>query len=216
MSKEQITVLDNTIGKAGYGPLAKEVVTGISKSVQNKYNVIVFQEIPDHVSYSKVERYLRSVDVEVTHKMFFSYLTDKLIPAGHEVKNTRYSYYTKEQIVYYILIDMFKPILPLSKVRLLFDDLLKPMIVERGLESTFKALCGLMTYMAGQFSEAAASVLGNRDLQATDIALKTLGDTGDEDPEDLSYIVQYTNLVALCMAKGALDFYRYSPNTLLE
>ena len=72
---------------------------------------------------------MRSIDVGVTRKMFLSYLMDNLVPAEHEVKNARYSYYKKEQIIYYILIDMFKPILPLNKVKKLFDDILKPVIV---------------------------------------------------------------------------------------
>ena len=53
-------------------------------------------------------------------------------------------------------------------------------------------------------------------MEATEIALKTLGNIGDNDPKALSYVAQYTNLVTLCMAKGALDFYKHSPNTLLE
>ncbi|SHO45476.1 MerR family transcriptional regulator [Anaerocolumna xylanovorans] len=215
MSKERAAELRN-IEKDNYELIIKEVVTGISKNVQNKYNTINLQKIPDHVSYSKVEKYLRSIGVEITRKMFFTYLAENLIPAEQEVKNSRYSYYTKEQILYYILIDMFKPILPLSKIKVLFDDLLKPMIAERGLESTFKTLCGLITYMVEQFSETATSVIGNKELGATDIALKTLGNIGDGDPKALSYVAQYTNLVTLCMAKGALDFYKHSPNTLLE
>ncbi|MEY8357139.1 hypothetical protein AALB39_27875 [Lachnospiraceae bacterium 54-53] len=196
--------------------IVQKVVTDISKNVQGKYNTIDLEKIPDHVNYSKVEKYLRSINVEVTRKMFFSYLAENLIPAEHEVKNSRYSYYTKEQIIYYILIDMFKPILPLNKVKDLFDDLLKPMIVERGLESTFKTLCGLITYMVEQFTETAVSIIENKELEATGIALKTLGVTSTEDSDTLSYVAQYTNLVTLCMAKGALDFYKYSPNTLLE
>ncbi|MBN7771849.1 hypothetical protein [Clostridium aminobutyricum] len=215
MSKEQTAELEN-IEKGDYEAIVKKVVTGISKNVQEKYNAIDLQKIPDHVSYSKVEKYLRSIDIDVTRKMFFSYLTENLVPAEQEVKNSRYSYYTKEQIIYYILVDMFKPILPLSKVKILFDDLLKPMIIEKGLESTFKTLCGLITYMVEQFSETATSAIRNKELEATAIALKTLGNTGDKDPKTLSYVTQYTNLVTLCMAKGALDFFKHSPSALLE
>lgn len=213
---EKGTEGSNNIEKGNYESIVKAVVTGISKNVQKKYNAIDLQKIPDHVSYSKVEKYLRSVGVEITRKMFFSYLAENLVPAEHEVKNSRYSYYTKKQIIYYILIDMFKPILSLSKIKILFDDLLRPMIAERGLEATFKTLCGLITYMVEQFSETATSVIANKKLEATKIALKTLGNIGDNDPTALSYVAQYTNLVTLCMAKGALDFYKHSPNTLLE
>ncbi len=200
----------------GHESIVKEVVTDISKNVQDKYKAIDIQKIPDNVNYSKVKKYLRSIDIDVTRKMFFSYLADNLIPADQEVKNSRYSYYTKEQIIYYILIDMFKPILPLSRVKILFDDLLKPIIAEMGLESTFKTLCGLITYMVDKFRETVASAIGNQELEATAIVLKTLGTAGNENPKTLSYVAQYTNLVTLCMAKGALDFYKYSPNTLLE
>ena len=204
------------IKTGNFESIVKEVVAGISKDVQGKYDAIDLKKIPDHVSYSKVEKYLRSVNIEVTRKMFFSYLAENLVPAEQEVKNPRYSFYTKEQIIYYILVDMFKPILPLSKVKILFDDLLKPMVLERGLEATFKTLCELITYMVDKFRETVAAAIGNKDLEATDIALKTLGNIGGEETKTLSYIAQYTNLVTLCMAKGALDFYKYAPNTLLE
>lgn len=215
MSEKPMAKSDD-LKKSNDEPIVKKVIADISKSVQGKYHAIDLEKIPDHVNYSKVEKYLRSINVEVTRKMFFSYLAENLIPAEHEVKNSRYSYYTKEQIIYYILIDMFKPILPLSKVKDLFDDLLKPMIVEMGVESTFKTVCTLITYMVEQFRETAASVIGNKDLEATDIALKTLEATSTEDSDTFSYVSQYTNLVTLCMARGALDFYMCSPNTLLE
>jgi hypothetical protein len=213
MSREQTAEL-KPIEKEQYESIVREVVTNISKNVQEKYNSIDLEKIPNHVNYSKVEKYLRSIDIDVTRKMFFSYLSDNLLPAEQEVKNSRYSYYTKEQIIYYILIDMFKPILPLSKVKILFDDLLKPMIIERGLESTFKTLCGIITYMVEKFRETVASTIENKELVATDIILKAPGTT--KDLPTPSYVAQYTNLVTLCMAKSALDFYKYSPNTLLE
>lgn len=215
MSGEQTAGLETT-EKDTYDAIIKDVVTDISKNVQDKYHAIDVQKIPDHVNYSKVEKYLRSIDIDVTRKMFFSYLADNLVPANQEVKNARYSYYTKEQIIYYILIDMFKPILPLSKVKILFDDLLKPMIVEMGVESTFKTLCGLITYMVEQFRETVASAIGNKALETTDIVLKTLKSTDNDTLNTHAYAASYTNLVTLCMAKGALDFYKYSPNTLLK
>jgi hypothetical protein len=215
MSDKRIAESGN-IEKANYQSIAKKIVSDISQNVQANYNAIDLEKIPDHVNYSKVEKYLRSINVEVTRKMFFSYLAENLIPAEHEVKNARYSYYTKEQIIYYILIDMFKPILPLNKVKGLFDNILKPMVDERGLASTFTTLCGLITYMVEQFRETAVSTIENKELEVTGIVLKTLGTIGTEDPNTLTYVAQYTNLVTLCMAKGALDFYKHSPNTLLN
>ncbi len=75
--------------------IAKEVIAGISSNVYKKYDIIDLQKTPDHVNFSKVEKYLRSINVEITRKMFFSYLNENLLPGGHEVKNTNFSYYTK-------------------------------------------------------------------------------------------------------------------------
>ena len=70
--------------------------------------------------------------------------------------------------------------------------------------------------MVEQFKETAASIIGNKELEATDIVLKSLRITDNEDRNALGLVAQYTNLVTLCMAKGALEFYKYAPNTLLE
>ncbi|MCC7575319.1 MAG: hypothetical protein KK926_00610 [Methanomethylovorans sp.] len=47
-------------------------------------------------------------------------------------------------------------------------------------------------------------------LSINEISLNVLGE------KDVENIENYANLVTLCMAKGALDLYKYSPNTLLE
>lgn len=195
--------------------IAKEVITGISFNVHRKYDIIDIQKAPDHVNYSKVEKYLRSVNIEITRKMFFTYLKENLLPGGHEVKNTNFSYYTKEQVIYYILVDMFKPILSLNKIKVLFGDILKPMIDDMGLEATYLALRDMVNYMVSRFDEAVTIAIAEEELKiklAADISEKTHSD------QILArqHIAHYTNLVTLCMAKGALDFYKHSPNTLLE
>ena len=196
--------------------VVKEVVSGISINVQKKYKGIVVDKIPDHVNYSKVEKYLRSVNIEITRKMFFTYLKEGLLPSGHEVKNSNYSFYTKEQIIYYILIDMFKPILPLSKVKTLFNDLLKQTIDDVGLEFTYKALCDMTSYMASRFEEAVAAAIKEEQSRLKELSVKIPEETDDETKKAEYHIAHYATLVTLCMARGALDFYKLSPNTLLE
>ena len=68
----------------------REVVSGISSNVQKKYEIIDLQKVPEHVNYSKVEKYLRSVNIEITRKMFLTYLKESLLPGGHEVKNMNF------------------------------------------------------------------------------------------------------------------------------
>ena len=196
--------------------VVKEVISGISTNVQRKYEGIDIDKIPDHVNYSKVEKYLRSVNIEITRKMFFTYLKDGLLPSGHEVKNSNYSFYTKEQIIYYILIDMFKPILPLSKVKALFNDVLKPTIDDVGLGFTYKALCDMTSYMASRFEEAVAAAIKEEQSSLKELSVKISEETDDETKKVEYHIAHYATLVTLCMARGALDFYKLSPNTLLE
>lgn len=194
----------------------KEVVTEVSLNVQRRYEIIDLNKVPGHVNYSKVEKYLRSVNIEITRKMFLSYLKENLLPGGHEVKNKNFSYYTKEQIIYYILIDMFKPILPLNKIKILFNDILKPMIDDAGLDATYKTLHAIIHYMTQKFEEAVTMAIKEKILTMDDIGLKIAEEISDEKAVAKHNIGQYTNLVTLCMARGALDFYKYSPNTLLD
>lgn len=200
--------------KEVFSNVAKEVITGISNDVHRKYDIIDLQKAPDHVNYSKVEKYLRSVGVEITRKMFFTYLKENLLPGGHEVKNTHFSYYTKEQIIYYILIDMFKPILPLNKVKILFNDKLRPMIADMGLEATYLALREMTDYMVCRFEDTVTGAVSEEALRIKQAAIPEGMDDSHQDTRHR--IAHYTNLVTLCMAKGALDFYKHSPDTLLE
>lgn len=213
MVQEQKNEFDSR-GEGLFKSIAKEVIAGISSNVHQKYDIIDLQKAPDHVNYSKVEKFLRSVNVEITRKMFFTYLKENLLPGGHEVKNTNFSYYTKEQIIYYMLIDMFKPILPLSKIKILFNDILKPMIDEMGLEATYMALREMVNYMVSRFDEAVTIAIAEEELR---IKLPVnISEKAQNDQTLATHIAHYTNLITLCMAKGALDFYKYSPNTLLD
>lgn len=174
------------------GSVVDEIVTDISSKVQKNYEMIDLSKVPHHVNYSKVEKYLRSINVEITRKMFLSYINEGLLPGGHEVKNANFSYYTKEQIIYYILVDMFKPILPHHDIKILFDTTLNPMIDDKGIESTYKMLDSMIRNMGSKFEEAVTIALKENTSTIKDIGL-------------------FANLVTLCMSKGALDFYKYSP-----
>ena len=194
----------------------REVVTRVSSNVHRRYEIIDLDKVPEHVNYSKVEKYLRSVNIEITRKMFLSYLKEELLPGGHEVKNANYSYYTKEQIIYYIMIDMFKPILPLNKIKVLFDNILKPMIDAEGLESTYRTLYEIIHYMTQKFEEAVTLAIKENIPVMQEHGFGMTDEMKDDHAAAMYNIRQYTNLVTLCMARGALDFYKYSTNTLLE
>ncbi|HSK69454.1 MAG TPA: hypothetical protein VLA21_09365 [Candidatus Limnocylindria bacterium] len=197
----------------GVGDVVSNVAAGISAKVKQKYGSIDLAKVPDHVNYSKVEKYLRSVNVEVTRRMFISYLNENLLPDGHEVKNSNYSFYTREQVIYYILIDMFKPILPLGKVKVLFSEILSPVISEIGLDAAFSALCEIIVYMTGRFEEAVKSAISEENLKTGTLPLQGKRALSEKATYDVRH---YTNLVTLCMARGALDFYKFSPFTLLD
>lgn len=198
----------------GLEAAVKSVAAEISAKVQWKYGMINLTKVPDHVNYSKVEKYLRSINVEITRRMFISYLKEELLPDGHEVKNSNYSYYTREQIIYFILIDMFKPILPLSKVKVLFGQILNPMIATIGLDASFSMLCEIIVFMTRKFEEAVATGVREENLKNRKaLAKKAEGTQGAKALYDVGH---YTNLVTLCMARGALDFYNFSPVALLE
>ena len=192
----------------------KGVAAEISAKVQLKYGIIDLKKVPDHVNYSKVEKYLRSINVEVTRRMFISYLKEELLPDGHEVKNANYPYYTREQIIYFILVDMFKPILPLGKVKILFKQTLSPLIAVNGLDDAFTMLCENIVYMTGKFEEAVLTAIREETLKSRAELLDVT--RGAEGEKALYNVELYTNLVTLCMARGALDFYKFSPAALLE
>ena len=189
-------------------------VAGISAKVKQKYGLIDLAKVPDHVNYSKVEKYLRSIDVEITRRMFITYLKEELLPNGHEVKNSNYSYYTRDQVIYYILIDMFKPILPLGKVKVLFAEILSPIITDMGLDAAFATMCEIIVYMTGKFEDAVTTAVEEENQKIAKAHLDRTKNNLSE--KALHNIGHYTNLVTLCMAKGALDFYKFTPFALLD
>ena len=194
--------------------IVKNVAAETSNKVKKKYGMIDLAKVPDHVSYAKVEKYLRSIDVEITRRMFITYVNEELLPDGHEVKNSKYSYYTREQIIYYILVDMFKPILPLGKVKVLFTDILSPIIADIGLDTAFETMCKIIIYIAGKYEDAVLMAVAEENLKIVRDLLEKSEDAASE--KALYDMKHYTNLVTLCMAKGALDFYKFSPFALLE
>ena len=194
--------------------IVKDVANVISNKVKQKYEMIDLAKVPDHVNYAKVERYLRSIDVEITRRMFITYLKEELLPDGHEVKNSKYSYYTRDQIIYYILVDMFKPILPLGKVKVLFSEILSPIIADIGLDAAFETMCKIIVFISGKFEDAILTAVAQENLNIVNAQLDRTENELSE--KALRNIDQYTNLVTLCMAKGGLDFYKFSPFALLD
>jgi hypothetical protein len=198
----------------GIDTVVKNIAAGISSKMKRKYWLIDLTKVPDHVNYAKVEKYLRSIDIDISRRMFIAYLNDKLLPDRHEVKNSNYTYYSREQIIYFILIDMFKPILPLGKVKVLFAEILSPIIADIGLDATLEILCEIIVYTAGKFEDVVTTAVAEEKLRIVKVYLDRHMNGICEKP--LYDIGHYTNLVSLCMAKGALDFYKFSPFALLE
>ena len=194
--------------------LIKQAVGNISAGVRQKYALIDPETIPDHVNYAKIEKYLRSVHVEVTRKMFASYIKEQLLPSDHVVKNSNFTLYTHDQIVYYLLVDMFKPILPLGKIKVLFSDVLKPMIYLIGLNATYVRLCHNIIAKMDGFESAVALAITD-DIQAIPCTAGQPHNAEDAVLQAIGSIAYYTQVESLCLAKGALDFYEVTPDTLL-
>ncbi len=194
--------------------LVKNAVGNISAHVRQKYSLITPETIPDHVNYAKIEKYLRSVNVEVTRKMFATYIKEQLLPSGHDVKNSNFSLYTHEQILYYILVDMFKPILPLGKIKVLFYDVLKPMIDIIGLDATYVRLCNNILSTMDCFENTVVLAVQD-DIQTDPRPVVKPQDATDAMINAIGSIAYFTQVESLCLAKGALDFYELTPNTLL-
>ena len=189
----------------------KTAVGEISSRVRQKYSLIKLATIPDHVNYAKVEKYLRSVNIEVTRRMFISYIKKHLLPEGHDIKNSNFSLYTHDQIVYYILVDMFKPILPLAKIIVLFHDVLRPMIYLIGLDATYERLCkNILSKMDG-FESAVSSAV--EDDMHSDLRLDKPTNTADALVQSIGSIAFYTEVETLSLAKNAMDFYELTPDS---
>ena len=212
--RKEPTIQLNAAGQIDTAVLVKEAVRDISARVRLKYRLIDPTSVPDHVNYAKIEKYLRSVDIEVTRKMFISYIKERLLPGGHDVKNSNYTLYTHNQIIYYIMVDMFKAILPLAKIKILFLDVLQPMIYLIGLDETYKKLCeNILSKMDG--FEGAVSDAIEDDIRTMPRLKNQPVDGADVIVQAIGSIAYYTQVESLCLAKGALDFYERSPDTLL-
>ncbi len=189
----------------------KKAVGKISSRVRQKYSFIKPETIPDHVNYAKIEKYLRSVNVEVTRRMFVSYIKKHLLPDEHDVKNSNFSLYTHDQILYYILVDMFRPILPLEKIKVLFHDVLRPMIYLIGLDATYLRLCkNILSKMNG--FENTVSLAVQDDMQSAQRPDKP-NNAGDAVVQSIGSIAYYTEVESLCLVKGAQEFYKLTPDS---
>ena len=201
-------------GRADTVVFIRKAVGDISARVRQKYSLIKPETIPDHVNYAKIEKYLRSVNIEITRKMFASYIKEKLLPGGHDVKNRNFSLYTREQIIYYLLVDMFKPILPLVKIKVLFYDVLRPMVDRIGLDATYVRLCANILSKMDSF-ENAVVVAVQDDVHTLPVQDHPPENAADAVVQAIGSIAYYTQVETLCLAKGALDFYELTPDALL-
>jgi hypothetical protein len=212
--RKEPTIRYNAAGQIDTATMVKEAVSNISARVRHKYGLIDPSSVPDHVNYAKVEKYLRSVHVEVTRKMFASYIKEKLLPGGHDVINRNFSLYKHEQIIYYILVDMFKPILSLAKIKELFFDVLGPMIYLIGLDATYVRLCTNILSKMDSF-ENAVLIAVQDDIQTEQGHNKQPDNPADVVVQAIGSIAYYTQVESLCLAKGALDYYELTPDNLL-
>jgi len=194
--------------------LVKNSVSDISSRVRQKYSLIKPETIPDHVNYAKIEKYLRSVNVEVTRKRFASYIKEQLLPSGHDVKNSNFSLYTHEQIICYILVDMFKPILSLAKIKVLLYEVLQPMVFILGLDATYIQLCNNILSKMDSFENVVVQSIQD-DIQTAPNQKTQPENTADALVQAIGSIAYYTQVETLCLAKGALDFYEQTPDNLL-
>jgi len=193
----------------------KKAVGEISSRVRKKYSFIQPETIPDHVNYAKIEKYLRSVNVEVTRKMFVSYIKQQLLPGGQDIRNANFSLYTHEQILYYILVDMFKPILPLGKIKVLFQDVLRPMIYLIGLDTTYVRLCENILSKLDGFESAVALAVED-DMKMISNLVNQPENIEDAVVQTIGSIAYYTQVESLCLAKGAQDFSELTPGSPLQ
>lgn len=189
----------------------RKAVGKISTRVRQKYSLINPETIPDHVNYAKIEKYLRSVKVEVTRRIFVSYIKGQLLPGGQDVKNSNFTLYTHDQILYYILVDMFKSILPLQKIKVLFHDVLRPMIYLIGLDATYLRLCESILSKMDNFESAVALAVRN-DIQTGPQPDNHLKSAADAVIQSIGSIAYYTQLETLALVKGAQDFYELTPD----
>ncbi len=86
-----------------------------------------------------------------------------------------------------------------------------------GVDSAYAIICEMIIYMVTRFEEAVTAAIKEEELGLKDIFTKAPEGAAANDEKKAEYTIShYTNLVTLCMAKGALDFYKFSPGTLLE
>ena len=106
---------------------------------------------------------------------------------------------------------MFKPILPLAKIIVLFHDVLRPMIYLIGLDATYERLCkNILSKMDGFESTVSSAV---EDDMHSDLRLDKPTNTEDALVQSIGSIAFYTEVETLSLAKSAMDFYELTTDS---
>ncbi|GEM_PF-5335216 len=89
-----------------------------------------FESIPNNVKYSRVEEYINNnkekfKNVDITRRMFTSYIKAGILPEIDEKNkpNNNLNYYTKDQILYYIMAQQLKDLTQLDNISYLFKEI---------------------------------------------------------------------------------------------
>ena len=114
----------NTINRI----LEKNILLSIEDSYE--FDEKQLDIVPDKVKYSKVEKFIkdnsdRFPDVEITRRIFTSYIQNGILPPimDENQPNDKMNYYTKEQILYYIMAQQLKSVVKLDDLSRLFGQL---------------------------------------------------------------------------------------------
>ncbi|MDJ0306785.1 DUF1836 domain-containing protein [Dehalobacter sp.] len=100
-----------------------------TKKESNQHDAI-FNQIPDKVKYSSVEKFFRNApepfnNVEITRRIFTSYIQNGILPETEKANrlNDKFTLYTKDQIVYFYLAQQLKSLTKLENISKLFSAL---------------------------------------------------------------------------------------------
>lgn len=118
--QEEIDIISKTI--------EKNILLSMEES--NEFDEKLLYKVPDKVKYSKVDKFIKDnadifPDVEITRRIFTSYIQNGILPpiTDENQPNDKMNYYTKEQILYYIMAQQLKSVVKLDDLSRLFGQL---------------------------------------------------------------------------------------------
>ncbi len=104
---------------------------------ENAKSLMDFATVPDNVKYSKVEKYIKENNVEITHRMFTSYIQQGILPPSNKI-NEKMALYSKNHILLYLLVADIKKYINLDRIGN-YIDILKPEMEILGIEDVVKS-----------------------------------------------------------------------------